>query len=187
MKINYLYRKGRIVTITWKHGGEICKVLARPGQTVKDTIKNAMYTLEEGEYIVENLLWIKSSDYLAPQLASVPKAGFKVHEQHLVASTEYEKRLRRRGIHISPDYEPEPPEIIIGETLITRRVIRGVIMNTKPPKRTIIKDIYKNGLVVLSNDTTTNKTFLVVLFRKPKSYENKIRFLYPKKVSMSTT
>jgi hypothetical protein len=145
-----------------------------------------MYTLEEGEYIVENLLWIKSSDYLAPQLASVSKAGFKVHEQHLVASTEYEKRLRRRGIHISPDYVPDEVEVKIGEKIITKRVINNNITNFKPPRRLIIKSI-DNNIILLSNNFRISKYFLLNIYRKPKPYENKVRFLYPKKVSMSTT
>jgi hypothetical protein len=100
--MNYEFRKGRIVTTMWKHGGEICKVLARPGQIVFDTITGYIKILKEDEYVVYNELWIKQADYLVAQSDTKPKPGFLVNIIHLRSSTKYEKMLRRNSINISP-------------------------------------------------------------------------------------
>jgi hypothetical protein len=170
MKINYLYRRGRIVTVTWSHGGEICKVLARPGQFVYDTITENMYTLKEDEYVLSNALWDKQAEYIVPQPTTQPKLGFRVHVQHLVASTVYEKKLRRIGILLSPNYNSIQPQGSKDE-LIVRRLSFSII----PKVLSIISADYDNDSPVfeLSNGTYIPNAILKHLYRKPIDYEIK--------------
>lgn len=139
--MNYLYRRGIIVTITWKHGGDIVKILARPGQYVFDTATRNMRFLNEDEYIVEEDIRIKEQwyKYLVPQQNIKPKAGKLINVIHLAQATVYEKKLRRKGILKSPTINSEEPQGIVGEILAFRypgklRLVQiHRVVNSLPP------------------------------------------------------
>lgn len=161
--ITYQYRKGRIVTITWKHGGEICKVLARPGQLVYDTITNSIYYLKEDEYVLQNDLWIKQADYLVAQENTKPIPGILVNAIHLIPSTPREKALRRRGILKAPNniIKGEVNEILVSKKGLIQKLVR--ILDIAGDK--------EFPLYILSNGEIISRGTLKSLYRKANGEE----------------
>lgn len=189
MKIKYLYRKGRIVTITWRHGGQICKVLARPGQIVYDPITEKPYTLSAGKYVVYyNELRINHEDYMATLYNGMCTLfpGILVDEIHLVASTAYEKILRRKGITISPNYNSEEPQGNKDEVIVFKTAL---LCKVKPRIVTILNIDFTDDSPVfeLSNGDYVNRGTLKSLYRKPTLYEKKSYFRKMAKVINSFT
>jgi hypothetical protein len=170
-EMKYLYRKGRIVTITWKHGGWICKVLARPGQLVYDPITNESHLLDEGKYVVYyEELRIEHADYMATlhhgMYLLLP--GILVDEIHLNESSNYEKYLRRKGTHKSPFYNSEEPLGEVGEILAFKylgklRLVQILkVVNTTPP------------CFELTNGDCIERGSLKIFYRRTNEYEKTI-------------
>jgi hypothetical protein len=172
--MTYLYRKGRIVTITWKHGGHICKILARPGQIVYDTITQFIRTLEENEYVVYYKdLRIEHSDYLVAQYDTKPIGGILVNDIHLVPSSKYEKQLRRIGIAKSPYYDTMEPEGVLHEIIVFKKLTYPF----NKPRMLRIKNIcnaQNAPLYTLSNGETIERGSLKLFYRQPIEYEKTI-------------
>jgi hypothetical protein len=168
--MKYLYCKGRIVTITWKHGGDIVKVLARPGQYVYDTTTRDMRFLNEDEYIVEEDIRIKERwiEYLVPQQNIKPKAGRLVNAIHLAQATVYEKKLRHKGILTSPIVNSEEPLGEVGEILAFKylgklRLVQILkVVNSLPP------------CFELSNGDCIERGSLKIFYRRTNEYEKAI-------------
>jgi hypothetical protein len=162
----YLFNRGRIVTITWKHGGHICKILARSGQFVYDTIKDELRVLSYDEYVVYNELWDeKQCDFVVAQENKPPIYGFLVNEIHLVPSTKYEKLLRRNKVFTSPKYDFKKPLGADDELIVLRRDV----FNVRPRIRRIISAAPNNYL--LSNGESIDYNELIILYRQPIDYE----------------
>jgi hypothetical protein len=171
-KMKYLYRKGRIVTITWKHGGWICKVLARPGQLVYDPITNQSHLLDEGKYVVYyEKLRIEHADYMATLHHGMYLLypGILVDEIHLTASSNYEKYLRRKGINKSPLYDSKEPEGIIGEIIAFKYPGKLRLVE-------ILNILYSPvfPLYELSNGDCIERGSLKLFYRKTDEYEQEI-------------
>jgi hypothetical protein len=171
MDMKYLYRKGTIVTITWKHGGYICKVLSRPGQLVYDPITNESHLLGEGKYVVYyEKLRIEHADYMATlhhgMYLLLP--GILVDEIHLTPSSNYEKYLRRKGENKSPFYESEEPQGEVGEIIAFKyngklRLVQILkVVDSLPP------------CFELSNGECIERGSLKLFYRKKTEYEKKI-------------
>ena len=173
--MEYLYRKGRIVTITWKHGGQICKVLARPGQIVYDPDTNLSQILGEDKYVVYyEKLRINHADYMATLYNGTCTLfpGILVDAIHLLPSTVYEKKLRRMGIYISPFYNSEEPEGVGGEIISFKKLIYPF----RRPRLVSIKRIIESNfpLFELSNGDVIERGSLKLFYRKASWYEQKL-------------
>lgn len=174
MSINYLYRKGRIVTITnVSYRGRICKVLARPGQIVYIPNTEETYELQKYEYVVHyNELRIQDADYTATLHHGMCTLfpGILINELHLVPSTPYEKRLRYKGISMSPDYITEEPEGNKNEVLVFKEAL---LHKAKPRVVTILSADFTDDSPTfeLSNGEHINRGLLKHLYRKPKPHE----------------
>lgn len=167
----YLFKKGRIVTITWSHGGNICKILARPGQIVFDNYKKDIKRLEEDEYIVStNELGIDwKTEYTVAQLNIKPLPGMLVNVIYLTKSSNYEKKLRKRGILKSPLYNSEEPEGIVNEIIAFKKLIYPFIQPRFASIKKIIEGI--SPLFELSNGEVIEKGSLKLFYRKTIDYE----------------
>ena len=100
----------------------------------------------------------------------VPLNGFMVSEQQISPSTEYEKRLRRRGIHESPYYNSIEPEGITGEIIIFKKLTYPFV------KPRIVRIKKANGypnfpLYELSNGDVVERGSLKLFYRRPTYYE----------------
>jgi hypothetical protein len=166
--MRYLYRRGRIVTTK---EGLICKVLARPGQIVYCAEVDDMIHLKEGEYVLFNEdLRMTKGDYIVPLYNILPLNGFMVKEYQITTSTEYEKRLRRRGIHKSPYYDVAKPEGKLGEIIVFTKLVYPF---KKPRILRIVKMVDNPSfpLYELSNKDVIEKSSLRLFYRKPINYE----------------
>lgn len=165
--MNYLYRKGLIVTTK---NGMICKIIARPGQVVYDNKTKFMYVLKEGQYILfnENFRMIEG-EYKVAQYHTQPLNGFLANEDHISKSLVYEKTLRRIGIHNSPLYNSDRPEGTIGEIVAFKKLIHPYIR----PKLFRINKIMNSNfpLFELSNNEIIEHGTLKMFYRKPIKYE----------------
>jgi hypothetical protein len=162
----YLFNRGRIVTITWEHGGHICKILARGGQFVYDIIKNELRVLAYDEYVVFNETWDKKHcNFIVAQENTPPIYGFLVNEIHLAPSTKYDKLLRRNKIFISPTYSFKKPSGVDNEIIVLRRNI----LTVRPRIRIIISATPDHFL--LSNGEIIGYNELIILYRQPIDYE----------------
>jgi len=168
MTVNYAHRRGSIVVTTYGRGGEICKVLARPGQIAYDTSKKDIYILKEEEYILFNELWIGGDIWLVAQQNSKPIQGFLVNVMHIRSSMPYEKLLFRHKEIFSPYNNYKHPDIVLGEKVIFR-------LSAKKPKVLIITEITGEKIVGLSNGEKTTRNAIYLVYRKPNKYENKLR------------
>ena len=166
--MKYLYRRGRIVTT---NKGLICKVLARPGQIVYCAEVDDMIHLKEGEYILFNEKFrMITGDYVVPLYNIAPLNGFLVTESQITASSEYEKRLRRKGIHESPYYNSVEPEGKTGEIVVFKKLTYPFI------KPRVIRIKKANGypnfpLYELTNGDVLERGSLRLFYRKPSFYE----------------
>jgi hypothetical protein len=192
--MKYLYRKGSILVTTWqrhKLGGEcsnagvICKVLARPGQLVYNPETEEPYLLGEGKYVIYyNELGINQADYMATlhhgMLPNFP--GIFVDEIHLRPATDYEKRLRRKGITKSPIHNSEEPEGVVDEIVAFKYLgklrllrIKKVIDSTIPLFELSNNDVIERGSLKLFYRRTTNYE-KEIFENQQKTYQNGPRF-----------
>jgi hypothetical protein len=164
MKINYLYRRGRIVTTKY---GYIYKILARPGQIVFDPITRTIFTLGQGEYILRDFR-INRAHYLVAQEHTQPIAGNIYYETDIFISTVYEKKLRSKGILQSPDYNSIQPQGSKDEL-----IVRRLSFSIRPKVLTIVSTDYSDNSPVfeLSNGAYIPNAILKHLYRKPTDYE----------------
>jgi len=167
VKYRYLYRKGRIVVITRHNSGEICKVLARPGQYVFDGYIKGLRILKEGEYIVyhKDLRVDNLTKYIVPQWDSAPLPGILVNETHLIVANDYEKKLRRKGIIYSPNYHFEKPRGGKNEVIVFRE---PAIFGHRPKiARVLSVDYsYSSPIFELSNGKYINISELMTFYRQ---------------------
>lgn len=183
--MNYLYRKGRIVTITWSHGGNIVKVLARPGQFVFDNYTKDVRLLGEHEYIVsaKELRIEYMTEYVVAQQNTKPLPGMLVNDLHLVPSSIYERKLRKIGINQSPIYNTQEPEGIVNEVIAFKKLIYPY----QRPRLVQIKQISNTQfpLFELSNGEVIERGSLKLFYRRSTSYEE--TYYNKKKRSKQTT
>ena len=130
--------------------GKIGKIICKPGDKIYDTVQDKLVTIAEGYYGITFKDIDTRFTFNFQYLVILNEKDFRL-------PTDYERLLRKRGYHISPEEAPESVDGIIGELVILRNSI-----------------LSKEDIVLSFRIITDHKKVMAgFLYRKPNAYEKR--------------
>ena len=129
--------------------GKIGKIICKPGDKIYDTVQDKLVTIAEGYYGITFKDIDTRFTFNFQYLVILNEKDFRL-------PTDYERLLRKRGYHISPEEAPETVTGIRGEIVILKNSI-----------------LSKEDIVLSFTVLTINKTLVYSLYRKPNAYEKR--------------